>query len=220
MDEELQKLQQDMPTFKCVLLGDGATGKSTFIKKHLTGEFQKNYVATSGVKPYALVFNTTRGPIRFNVWDTAGQEKFARFQDVNYMVGQCAMIMFDVTSRITYKNVPNWHKGLLRVCDKIPIVLCGNKVDVKNRKIKPKHIVYHRQENLQYFEISAKSNLNYEKPFLWLASKLIGDPNLALVEMAALLPPEIKLDKDLQLELDRDMKRALPPLPDEDDEQL
>lgn len=39
--------------------------------------------------------------------------------------------MFDVTSRITYKNVPNWHRDLVRVCENIPIVLCGNKVDIK-----------------------------------------------------------------------------------------
>ena len=42
--------------------------------------------------------------------------------------------MFDVTSRITYKNVPNWHRDLERVCENIPIVLCGNKVDVKVRR--------------------------------------------------------------------------------------
>eukprot|EP00962_Isochrysis_galbana_P056130 scaffold27981_cov112-Isochrysis_galbana.AAC.1 len=42
--------------------------------------------------------------------------------------------MFDVTSRITYKSVPNWHRDLVRVCENIPIVLVGNKVDVKERK--------------------------------------------------------------------------------------
>ena len=36
--------------------------------------------------------------------------------------------MFDVTSRVTYKNVPNWHRDLVRVCENIPIVLTGNKV--------------------------------------------------------------------------------------------
>lgn len=41
--------------------------------------------------------------------------------------------MFDVTSKITYKNIPNWHRDLERVCESIPIVLCGNKVDVKVR---------------------------------------------------------------------------------------
>ena len=44
--------------------------------------------------------------------------------------------MFDVTSRITYKNVPNWYRDLVRVCENIPIVLCGNKVEIKDRKVK------------------------------------------------------------------------------------
>ncbi len=57
--------------------------------------------------------------------------------------------MFDVTSKITYKNVPNWHRDLTRVCDHIPIVLCGNKVDIKDRKVKPRSINYHRKKNLQ-----------------------------------------------------------------------
>lgn len=45
-----------------------------------------------------------------------------------YIQGNCAIIMFDVTARMTYKNVPNWHRDIVRVCETIPIVLCGNKV--------------------------------------------------------------------------------------------
>ena len=70
-----------------------------------------------------------------------------------------------------------WCKRLseiCRVCENIPIVLCGNKVDVKNRQVKPKQVTFHRKKNLQYHEISAKSNYNYEKPFLYLARKLVG----------------------------------------------
>ena len=67
----------------------------------------------------------------------------------NSFPGHCAIIMFDVTSRVTYKNVPNWHRDLVRVCENIPIVLCGNKVDIKDRKVKAKAIVFHRKKNLQ-----------------------------------------------------------------------
>ena len=105
--------------------------------------------ATLGVEVHPLGFTTNRGPITFNVWDTAGQEKFGGLRDGYYIQGQCAIIMFDVTSRITYKNVPTWHKDLVRVCENIPIVLCGNKVDIKDRKVKAKAITFHRKKNLQ-----------------------------------------------------------------------
>jgi len=92
-----------------------------------------NYTATLGVEVHPLSFTTNFGNIIFNVWDTAGQEKFGGLRDGYYIQGQCGIIMFDVTARITYKNVPNWHRDLERVCENIPIVLCGNKVDVKVR---------------------------------------------------------------------------------------
>jgi GTPase SAR1 family protein len=92
-----------------------------------------NHTATLGVEVHPLSFSTNFGNIVFNVWDTAGQEKFGGLRDGYYIQGQCGIIMFDVTARITYKNVPNWHRDLERVCENIPIVLCGNKVDVKVR---------------------------------------------------------------------------------------
>ena len=60
-------------------------GKTTFVKRHLTGEFEKKYVATLGVEVHPLVFHTNRGAIRFNVWDTAGQEKFGGLRDGYYI---------------------------------------------------------------------------------------------------------------------------------------
>ncbi|XP_074598482.1 RAN, member RAS oncogene family [Brevipalpus obovatus] len=212
---------QDIPTFKCILVGDGGTGKTTFVKRHLTGEFEKKYVATLGVEVHPLVFDTTRGRIRFNVWDTAGQEKFGGLRDGYYIQGQCAILMFDVTSRVTYKNIAQWYRDLVRVCDNIPMCLCGNKADVKDRKVKAKSITFHRKKNLQYYDISAKSNYNFEKPFLWLARKLIGDPNLEFVAMPALAPPEVTMDPEWQQKLESEMKEAQNvSLPDDEDDDL
>ena len=165
--------ENDMPTFKLVLVGDGGTGKTTFVKRHLTGEFEKKYVATLGVEVHPLVFHTNRGQIRFNVWDTAGQEKFGGLRDGYYIQGQCAIIMFDVTSRVTYKNVPNWHRDLVRVCENIPIVLTGNKVDIKDRKVKAKAIVFHRKKNLQVTMIKVSVDVLYRATPLLLTTIII-----------------------------------------------
>lgn len=132
--------------------------------------------------------------------------------------GNAAIIMFDVTSRMTYKNVPQWHRDLVRVCENIPIVLCGNKVDIKDRKVKAKSITFHRKKSLQYYELSAKSNYNFEKPFLWIARKLVGDQNLVFKEAPALAPPEVKIDEAQMTQMENELREvSAVPLPDEED---
>ena len=214
-------------TFKLVLVGDGGTGKTTFVKRHLSGEFEKKYIPTVGVEVCLLLFcfdfstilsdrctllcsrqqrersASTCGTLR----DRRSTEDFGMLltpfpfsscfviipeptspsnSDGYYIQGQCGIIMFDVTSRQTYKNVANWHRDVVRVCENIPLVLVGNKVDVMERSVKARQIVFHRRKNLQYYDISAKSNYNFEKPFLWLAKKLANDNTLAFTKEAAL----------------------------------
>lgn len=212
-----QKSNDDIvATYKLVLCGDGGTGKTTFVKRHLTGEFEKKYIATIGAEVHPMIFNTSRGKICFDVWDTAGQEKYCALRDGYYIGAQCAIIMFDVCNRITYKNVTTWYKSLTRVCEGIPIVLVGNKVDVADRKVKAKQILFPRKHGIQYYDISAKSNYQFEKPFLWILRKLIGDPNLSLRESVALQPAEITIPKS-QIELWRIELEEAKNTPIEDD---
>ena len=70
-------------------------------------------------------------------------------------------------------------------------MLVGNKVDIKDRKVKAKQITFHRKKNLQYYDISAKSNYQFEKPFVWLLRRLVNDANLVLVEAPALQPSDV-----------------------------
>merc|ERR1712029_1091285 len=161
-------------------VGDGGTGKTTFVKRHLTGEFEKKYVATLGVEVHPLVFHTNRGAIRFFCWDTAGQEKFGGLRDGYYIHGQCAIIMFDVTSRLTYKNVPTWHRDLCRVCENIPIVLCGNKVDVINRQVKPKQVTFHRKKIFSTMRFQQNQITTMKNHFFILLENLRETINLIL----------------------------------------
>lgn len=61
----------------------------------------------------------------------------------------------------------------------------------------------------QYYDISAKSNYNFEKPFLWLARKLIGDPNLEFVAMPALAPPEVQMDPSLAAKYEEELQVSM-----------
>jgi GTP-binding nuclear protein Ran len=126
--------------------------------------------------------------------------------------------MFDVTSRITYKSVPKWYKDLTRVVENVPVVMVGNKVDVKDRKIKARQITFHRKRGLQYYDVSAKSNYQYEKPFLWILRTLTGDQNLGLVEEVALRPQEVTMSEEQVAALNEEWRLAREmPLPDDDD---
>eukprot|EP01083_Nonionella_stella_P019872 55165_1 len=73
--------RQNVPQLKLVLVGDGGVGKTTFVKRHKSGEFEKKYVATLGVEVNRLTFFTSLGAINFKCWDTAGHEKFAGLRD-------------------------------------------------------------------------------------------------------------------------------------------
>jgi GTP-binding nuclear protein Ran len=96
-------------------------------------------------------------------------------------------------------------------------MLCGNKVDIKNRQVKPKQVDFHRKSGIVYNEISAKSNHNYEKPFLHFARKLLKDDTLQFVEAPALIPPEVVVDSDTIQRNEVELAEALAtPLPNQE----
>ena len=84
-------------------------------------------------------------------------------------------------------------------------------------------MTFHRKKSIQYFEISAKSNYNFEKPFLWLARKLVGsvtcldsfgvpliyhcfsNPALEFVAAPALAPAEVSVDPVLMEKYNREL---------------
>ncbi|CAF2816167.1 unnamed protein product [Rotaria sp. Silwood2] len=129
--------------------------------------------------------------------------------------------MFDVTSRITHQNIVNWYNDLIRVCENIPIVLCGNKVDVQDGKLQAESITFHRKHNIQYYNISALSNYNFDKPFLWFARSLLGVNQLQFVDAINLSPSEIHIDEEMLQKYEQEIQDAASqPLPEADDSDL
>uniref|UniRef100_A0A1B6D0L9 Ras-related protein Rab-43 n=1 Tax=Clastoptera arizonana TaxID=38151 RepID=A0A1B6D0L9_9HEMI len=169
--------QEQMPTFKCVLVGDGGTGKTTFVKRHLTGEFEKKYVATLGVEVHPLVFHTNRGPIRFNVWDTAGQERFRTITQSYYRSANGVIIVYDITKRSSFLNLQRWIEEVRRyTASNVLLVLVGNKCDLETLRevefAEAEAMCEYIPEVMYAMEASAKENTNVEHAFLCLATEL------------------------------------------------
>lgn len=200
--------------FKLILIGDGGTGKTTYLKRIRDGSFRREYIATVGVDVSDVSFKTNYGQdIHFQVWDTAGQEMYSHLNDVYYIGADAAVIMFDVTSRVTFKNVSVWLKKLrllttdITTMREIPVIVCGNKIDLKDRKVSQANIKQKYYKNItQYVDISAKSNHNYEIPFLVAARNLTGLQNLQFAENINLQPPEATLDAETIYESKRVME--------------
>ena len=189
-----------IPTYKLLLVGDGGVGKTAFVKRHTTGEFQKGRMPQSKYTVHPLRFMTNMGPLQFDVWDFSGDEVFdaddtkletpqggIRFLEEG---GHCkgadaAILMFDVTNRRSYANVPNWYEALQEGSCARPgfrTVLVGNKMDVKDRKVKMSQINFHRKHNLQYYDVSVKARYNDHKPFLSLARYLSNSADMNFVD--------------------------------------
>jgi GTP-binding nuclear protein Ran len=158
-------------SLKVRLVGDAGVGKTTLLTRLRTGEFVKNYIATMGIETTQLIFQTNKGPVTLHLSEWSGQEKFNALRPDPEVHG--VIVMFDVTSRTSYRNARVWAQRARE--DETPLVLCGNKVDAQERKVKPAEITLQRDLACQYYDLSAKSNYNFEKPFLYLIRRVLGE---------------------------------------------
>ena len=180
-----------IPTFKILFIGDGGVGKTTLIKRHSTGQFDPKYISTLGVDVTPLLFNTSYGPVIFNIWDCAGQPQYSGLGDGYYIRAQGAVYMFDLTSITTFQSLLFWKNNVDRITSitgdttsSIPSVVVGNKCDLPSDTYEvsdTQKCNFIHQTKLPYFDVSAKSNYNYDKPFLYLARQLLFKPDLEFI---------------------------------------
>jgi small GTP-binding protein len=150
--------------FKIVVVGDGAVGKTSLIKKFTKGTFERDYVKTIGAQLSKFNKRINGDVIRLIFWDIAGQDDFNFLQPLFYKESKAAIIVFSLEDnklgQNSFNHVKNWHEVVKENCGTIPIVLFANKVDLVNENsidiLKIQNIT---QENnfLKYFFTSAKT---------------------------------------------------------------
>jgi len=118
--------------FKVVIIGDGAVGKTSLIKKYTQGTFQKEYISTLGTQFSKYEEEIEGEKVELYLWDIAGQDQFQALRQRFYVGSSGAIIVFshDPGQPQSYEHVPRWLDDLKKHCGNIPIVLFGNKIDL------------------------------------------------------------------------------------------
>ena len=147
-------------TYKICLIGEAGCGKTTYVSRLFKDTFREEYVPTLGVEVFPFMVETSIGSVTFNLWDTAGDERFKGLGDRYYGSADAAIIFFDATSETSYNAIQTHIASFRRVCPNAPIVVVANKMDEKNAR-------YGMNDNEhKQIPISIKSNLNVFAPLL------------------------------------------------------
>eukprot|EP01129_Flabellula_baltica_P002290 TRINITY_DN12110_c0_g1_i1.p2 TRINITY_DN12110_c0_g1~~TRINITY_DN12110_c0_g1_i1.p2 ORF type:complete len:196 (+),score=29.67 TRINITY_DN12110_c0_g1_i1:1-588(+) len=116
---------------KCVVVGDGAVGKTCMLMSYATNEFPGKYVPTV-FDNYAMDIQYEGRQLKLNLWDTAGQEDYNRLRPLSYPHTDIFLVCFSVVSPASYENVMgNWYPELLHHSPQTPKILVGTQVDLR-----------------------------------------------------------------------------------------
>lgn len=169
-------------SFKLVLLGESAVGKSSIVLRFVRQDFLEFQEATIGAAFLTQVVNLGDQSIKFEIWDTAGQERYKSLAPMYYRGAAAAIIVYDITSQESFARAKNWVGELQRSGDAAVIIaLAGNKYDLADRRVveEADARAFAEEKGLMFMETSAKANKNVNELFLAIARKL---PSRAAVQ--------------------------------------
>jgi small GTP-binding protein len=172
----------EIPLLKVVVVGDGAVGKTTLIRRYCEGKFHASRVATIGVDFYTQQVQlpdsagvgaqeTVKGRVRLSIWDLAGQEQFEVVRTGFYRGSRAAALVYDVTSMSSLRNLKRWRDEVLQALPGQLFLVVGNKVDL-DRTVSS--------------ELGRKAAAYFEAPYVE-TSALTGEGVAELFETLAML---------------------------------
>ncbi|KAL8579411.1 hypothetical protein ACOMHN_026776 [Nucella lapillus] len=165
---------------KCVVVGDGAVGKTCLLISYTTDTFPEDYVPTV-FDNYSDDITLDGHSVTLQLWDTAGQEDYDRLRPLSYPHTDVFMVCFSLMSETSMKNVKTkWYPEIRHHDSNAPIILVGTKLDLRQDREALRKLRSHKQEPVstsqgndlaraikarRYFECSSKTQENLKAAF-------------------------------------------------------
>ena len=168
---------------KLLMLGDSGVGKTCLLLRYAQNDYSPSYITTIGVDFKVMKADIDGLRVKLQIWDTAGQEKFRAITTSYFKGSHAIMLVYDIADQDSFKNTNRWIRSIREHADShTNVILLGNKCDDESKRVVPyadgKELA--KTNNMQFFEVSAKSNINVAEAYMAIAvetkRRMMGEP--------------------------------------------
>ena len=163
---------------KIMILGETLVGKTAIITRYTKKIFAENYLTTVGIDFQNKQLNINGKKINVEIWDTAGQERFRNIAKTYFQSSDGFLLVYDITSKDSFNKLNDWYDQIkLSAPENSKCIIAGNKSDLEEKRqvSKEEGEKFASDNNLKFYETSAKDDKNKNIVFELLSNEIVND---------------------------------------------